>query len=274
MRASKKRSRKSEVGSLKSKGGKEDIHISGAEGLYDEEKITAAAVSYIKRALGHSRGRPDSIVLTVEEVKQKPLRISSLSVRTAEAVSVSDAEKTIFSLLEELGISQRAIRNALSLVRTAPGMRGAAFLRSQSGKKAGPDTKRGVRVSRLGITAPAKRLLRRRLSAHSINTDTVLEALVLASKVASCREIIAELCISDDPDYTTGYVASRDIGYVRVPSIKTGKSLSGGRVFFIGEKTDPSEVAEYLERRPVLIETISQCHGISPADEIIRYHHS
>ena len=40
-----------------------------------------------------------------------------------------------------------------------------------------------------------------------INTTTVKEALILASKLHHAH-IIAEVCISDDPDYTTGYFAS------------------------------------------------------------------
>ena len=31
--------------------------------------------------------------------------------------------------------------------------------------------------------------------------------------------VVAELCWSDDPDYTTGYVAGKNIGYVRIKPI-------------------------------------------------------
>ena len=48
----------------------------------------------------------------------------------------------------------------------------------------------------------------------------VKEALMLASKAASWPDVIAEVCISDDPDYTTGYIASKELGYLRIPNIK------------------------------------------------------
>ena len=45
------------------------------------------------------------------------------------------------------------------------------------------------------------------------------EALVLASKVQSAEGIVGELCWSDDPDYTVGYVACNGI-YHRIPNMK------------------------------------------------------
>jgi 6-carboxyhexanoate--CoA ligase len=65
--------------------------------------------------------------------------------------------------------------------------------------------------------------------------------------------VLAELCISDDPNYTTGYVASRRFGYVRIPCIKRKGSPCGGRVFFIQEEADVKKIVEYLERTPVVM---------------------
>ena len=134
-------------------------------------------------------------------------------------------------------------------------MSGAALILSESGRRADPDKVRGIRVSRLGITEGAERGLARKLARKGINTAIVKEAIILASKVASCRGVIAELCVSDDPDYTTGYVASRIYGYVRIPHIKPKGSLSGGRVFFVDEMADAKSIIEYLEKRPVLVGT-------------------
>jgi 6-carboxyhexanoate--CoA ligase len=132
-------------------------------------------------------------------------------------------------------------------------MHGAALVLSESAVRVEPDRQRGVRVSRLGILREAERRLSRRLARKGINTITVKEALVLASKVASCGDVLAELCVSDDPDYTTGYVASRGFGYVRIPNIKHKGSSSGGRVFFTKEGADVTRIVEYLERTPMIV---------------------
>ncbi len=50
-----------------------EIHISGAEGIYDEKEIAKIVRDYTNRALSHQKGRPDSIVISMEEIKQKPL---------------------------------------------------------------------------------------------------------------------------------------------------------------------------------------------------------
>ena len=57
------------------------------------------------------------------------------------------------------------------------------------------------------------------------------EALVLATKVQSCPGIVGELCWSDDPDYTVGYVACNGI-YHRIPNMKEmGESYRWSCIF-------------------------------------------
>jgi 6-carboxyhexanoate--CoA ligase len=140
-------------------------------------------------------------------------------------------------------------------------MRGAALMDSLKGIRREPDGKRGVRVSRMGIEKKALGALSRRLGRRGINTPAVKEALVLASKVASAKGVLAELCISDDPDYTTGYVASRKTGYLRLPNIKRAGSRQGGRVFFIENGTDVDGIIAYLESEPVMITSVSEVSG-------------
>jgi 6-carboxyhexanoate--CoA ligase len=152
-------------------------------------------------------------------------------------------------------------------------MRGAALVYARSGRRVEPDRKRGIRASRLGITGGAEVLLSQELEKIALNTQTVKEALVLASKVAAYPDIIAELCISDDPDYTTGYVASKDLGYIRIPHIKKKKTAAGGRVFFLRESAPISAVVRYLERRPVLVASLSPCRAIHTIHDIIDHHH-
>jgi len=250
MRAS--RQVKSQKSKVKSPGINE-IHISGAEGLYEFPEIPEITREYSLRAVDHPRGRPDKILITIERVMEKTGTAPLLPYRTVQCGSPDAARKVMQELLLSAGISRKAVRCGLRVVTCGAAMHGAALVQSESAARMEPDRQRGVRVSRLGIPRAAERRLSRRLARQGINTTTVKEALILASKVASCRHVLAELCVSDDPDYTTGYVASNRFGYIRIPCIKHKGSSSGGRVFFIKEEADVTRIVEYLERAPVIV---------------------
>ncbi len=231
-----------------------DIHISGAEGIYNEPEISRICSEFVARALSHSRGTPDKIILTIEKIKERPVKTALLTVRTLDSASPDQAWHLISGYIRKLGISARALDKALNLLKSENTMRGAALIAAKSGRRLEPDSARGVRVSRLGIDKTSGSRLSRRLSAMQINTPTVREALILASKVASCKDILAEICMSDDPDYTTGYVASRSFGYLRLPNIKYQGGMNGGRVFFIRDDADIEKIKTWLERKPVIVE--------------------
>ncbi len=249
-----------------------DIHISGAEGIYKAQDIQKVSRLYIERALNHSRGKPDKIVITIEKLKERPKIISTLPLSTINNLSPLDGEKIARKLLQSAGIKKIAIQRALEVIKKDD-MRGASIVTAEKGSRLEPNRERGIRVSRLGISDSALKKLSKRLSIHGINNETVKEALVLASKVSSCEGVIAEICVSDDPDYTTGYVASKQFGYVRIPNIKNRGNRSGGRVFFIKEGAEIKDIIEYLERRPVIIGEVSLCKGTISIDEILNYHY-
>jgi 6-carboxyhexanoate--CoA ligase len=245
-----------------------EIHVSGAEGLYHSSEIQRVVRKYIERAISHPKGRPDKIILSIEDIKEKLQEIESLLVRTVYSQTPSEAEDIAIKLLKASGVSEKAIHAALRLIKKG-GLRGASLISAEKAERLEHDKQRGVRASRLGIDASAFRLLSSKLSKHGINTDTVKEALILASKVISYKDIIAELCISDDPDYTTGYIASKEFGYIRIPKIKLKGSKPGGRVFFVKEGLDVSKCISYLERKPIMIKKVSPCRGTVSINEII-----
>ncbi|MEJ2695840.1 MAG: 6-carboxyhexanoate--CoA ligase [Candidatus Sulfobium sp.] len=245
-----------------------EVHISGAEGIYEDVERHGAIESYVSRALNHPRGLPDTIVVTVEKVSRKPRMVQALPVRTVKCNAPPAARKIIRRILAEAGVSGAAVRTAEKVLRTGT-MRGASLVSAISGGRLEPDKVRGVRASRLGITRQAERSLSRRLVKEGIDTTTVREAIILATKVAQCRNVTAEVCISDDPDYTTGYVASRRFGYLRIPCIKSGGSRQGGRVFFVEEGSDVEKTMEFLEKFPVLISETGELMGTLSIDEII-----
>jgi 6-carboxyhexanoate--CoA ligase len=95
------------------------------------------------------------------------------------------------------------------------------------------------------------------LAALGLTHYRTREALALATKVAHAPGVIAELCWSDDPDYTAGYVASLRQGYVRFPHLKELGDQRGGRVIFV----DPAklvfdELIEYLQDKPTIIDNV------------------
>lgn len=251
----------------------DEIHISGAEGLYESSEILRVLKEYALRALSHTRGKPDKVVITIENIKQKPRVIASLPVTTIECSSPKEAKRIVSQMLTDSGISKKAINRAFALLIRKKTMRGAAIIAAEKGNRLEPDRLRGIRASRLGIDKAALRMMSSRLSALGINTDTVKEAIILASKVASCPHIVAELCISDDPDYTTGYVASKRFGYVRIPRIKHMGSRIGGRAFFVKEGVSVKPIIDYLEKTPVIIGKSAPCMGIMSLDEIIHDPH-
>jgi 6-carboxyhexanoate--CoA ligase len=264
MRASKTRGKKN----TKSRG----IHISGAEGLYAKSEVQKTVSKYIGRAMAHPKGKADHIVVTIEEMKQRPGMIPVLPVTTVSCSSSSRAGDTVKKILYSLGISEIAVASALALLRKG-NMRGASLVTSEKGERLEPDQERGIRVSRIGIDNKTRKVLAARLSRQGINTDTVKEALILASKVVSAKDIVAELCISDDPDYTTGYVASGKYGYLRIPNMKRKGTKSGGRAFFVKEGTQTEAIINYLEKVPVIVRKVSCCRGVKPIDGIVDCSH-
>lgn len=247
----------------------DEIHISGAEGIYAGQEISTIAKQYIKRASEHTRGIPDRVVITIEKLQERPEMIKSLPVITLKSVSPLESGRFIRQVLKKIGISDDAIRVAFNLLKSKKTMRGASLLLAESGRRIEPDKERGVRVTRLGISKVAEKTLSGRLAKQGINNARVKEALVLASKVASCKQVMAELCISDNPDYTTGYIASKNLGYIRVPHIKNKGDRRGGRIFFLQKSFGIDEAVTYLEHKPVIINGIAECKGIFSSDEII-----
>jgi len=235
-------------------------HISGAEGIFEESGVDRAIRRFYKRAEGHPRGKPARVVLTVEKLREKPASIKALDVRTLICDSPREARPMVLRLLLMLGISEAAVKAAFDVLTGGDTMRGAALVDALEGKRLEPDSGRGVRASLMGFDARALRLLSGRLSRKGINTQTVKEALLLASKVAACPGIVAELCASDDPDYTTGYLASPELGYLRIPNIKSAGSRHGGRVFFVSPGAEVGRIVDHLEQAPVLL---SEPPGVS-----------
>jgi 6-carboxyhexanoate--CoA ligase len=251
--------------SIRMRAEKAGAHISGAEGIYEEKDLLKVTKEFGLRALNHSKGKPDLIRLKVEPLREKPLLISSLPVFTIKTNGPKDALKKGISLLKVIGVSEKTIDSALKVVFSGR-LRGAALI-SIKGKRL-DRVEGGVRARMIGITKRAEKRLSFLLEEKGLSHYRVQEAIVLASKVACAPGVLAELCVSDEPDYTTGYVASTEFGYLRLPRIKKKGARIGGRVFFIKENSPLRELLFYLRETPVMIGKVSPVGGIITFDDL------
>lgn len=237
-----------------SKGGK---HISGAERIIEDHGISAVAQSLTDRALSHEKGRPDFINISFEALEKPIKNTTSLPLILTHVENAAEGRALARRLLHALGIPLFCIETAIDfLEKGAAGgesMRGAMIM-NMKGERLEPDKYRGIRASRMDITEDASRELAQAVEGEGLTQyfTHISEALVLATKVASVQGTIAELCWSDDPSYTAGYVASKELGYVRIPHLKNEGDTRGGRVFFV----DGIELNHYIhemEKAPVLV---------------------
>ncbi len=246
-------------------------HLSGAEHLSTADDLEGLAAGMVKRALGHSRGRAEKIQLTIEEVATG--QIDYVALPDLHTYLVDDyhlGRRAAAVILRKSGVSPLAIDGAMVTMASgaAPNgrsMRGAMLIDAKSGNRLEPDQARGIRVSRMDLTEKARQELTLGLQALGLDNAHVREALVLAAKVLNTPGIVAELCWSDDPGYTAGYVASAQQGYVRFPHLKPLGDERGGRAFFFasGEHQLP-ELIDYLQTKPMLFDRIGQLHRAQP----------
>ena len=93
-------------------------------------------------------------------------------------------------------------------------------------------------------------------------TENLKEALTLSTKVLHHPDVLSELCISDDPDYTA-YISVKGLGYCRLFNIKPAGLPLGGRVFFVREGVDVENLISYFESKPVIVSSVSTYSAIS-----------
>lgn len=175
---------------------------------------------------------------TNHEATTPPLPLSSH--RQAEAL-----------LTTHTAITPVAFRRAVSQLLSLPeSMRGAMLVDMRTGQRLDPWGQRGVRVSRMSFADETAAITA--LNAAGYSGVHLEEALVLASKVLSAPGVVGELCISDDPDYTTGYV-SYGSTYHRLHHMKPVGSPLGGRLFFVDATADIAAIKKYLETTVTLV---------------------
>lgn len=226
--------------------GADAAHVSGAERIAPAGAVPDLARALALRALRHRKGAPDAIHITVEALAEPCMRLRALPARAVDCADPDEGMRLAIRLLEAAGVSRAA--DVPALLAGAAGMRGAILADADTLERLEPDRSRGVRATRMDAAWTGG-------MPDGPDKNHYREAIVLATKAAHAPGMVAELCVSDDPDYVTGYVASKTLGYVRLRTLKRMGDPCGGRVFLI-RGDDPAAVLRFLERVPVLVEDI------------------
>lgn len=245
-------------------------HISGAERLVTKEELEQISSELVHRALTHSKGCADFIRITIDAIPDEAIhRIPCLTIAdeqtdghigevpttnheaTTPLLPLSSHRQAEALLTTHTAITPVAFRRAVSqLVSLPESMRGAMLVDMRTGQRLDPWGQRGVRVSRMSFADETAAITALNVAGYSgVHLE---EALVLASKVLSASGVVGELCISDDPDYTTGYVSYGNT-YHRLHHIKPVGSPLGGRLFFVDATADIAAIKNYLETTVTLV---------------------
>lgn len=255
------------LNSIRMRAERDGKHISGSERLIGDDQLIDVALELVQRALRHPRGQARQIKLRVDPVLPASLQTGKLpDLYNYRVGSWQQGRRLATSLLTDCGVSAAAADKAMAALANgaAPGgksMRGAMLVDADSGERLEADPARGVRASRMDLSASARAELRARLALFQLDNPHVVEALTLAAKVISAPGMVAELCWSDDPDYLAGYVASARSGYQRINLLKPQGEQRGGRAFFVRcERQALDVLVDWLQRQPLLIDRIGEIH--------------
>lgn len=230
----------------------DEKHVSGGELLCRYEQLEKSITFLANKALQHSRGQADFMQIQLEKIKASILTLPPLQPTTHTVEQVIEGQNIAKKRLIQLGVQDKAIESALELLFTLGNMRGAMIVDCVTGQRLDNSGVKGIRVTRLSWEIED---FQNWCHMHKVpNNIRTKEALTLASKVAYHPATVAELCWSDDPEYITGYVASKK-SYERITHLKNRGDEQGCRIFFVKPDVDLQAYTTYLTKQPVLIQT-------------------
>ncbi len=252
--------------SIRMRASLEGKHCCGAERIVERDAIEQVVQELTTRAL--QRGcAPDHVTVHVDSLANLEIRTcKSLDVTAVDCSDVTGSRTTAVEILKWCGVSDSAAAYAVECLREGPSptgsvMRGAVLMDARTGDRYEENRERGVRASRFDWSGEALKEIRRILERAGLAHFRTREALALATKIANAPGGVAELCWSDDSDYTAGYVASQKTGYVRFPALKDRGDPKGGRIIFLKGRADLGACIEYLQSKPLLITQVGSCRG-------------
>ena len=237
--------------SVKMRASARGEHVSGAERIVPAAAAPRVAAALVARALSHSKGEPDFVNLKLEEPGEI-MRLEALRVSTCVTATAEEGRRAAADILRGAGVGR--VDEIMALFSETHSMRGAMLLDADTLERLEPDRERGVRATRMDAAPCAVGAFS---AASAAKKNHFAEAVVLATKVANAPGIVGEICVSDDPDYVTGYVATREIGYRRITTVKEMGDPHGGRIFlYRGPRSGVEETIRFLERQSVVVDGV------------------
>lgn len=224
-------------------------HISGAEKILSEKQVYSCVNSLIERGLHHDKGEADFLNIKLEKINSDDvLYLDALKVTTIDVDTYEDGLKEIDKFLSEINAPDFSLIKPF--LEETYLMRGAMLLDVNNLTRLEPDFNRGIRATYMD----QERSLNEPITNIKNHYE---EAIVLATKVVNCPGIIGEICISDDPNYVTGYVASKEVGYRRITKLKEYGSENGGRIFlFDSTKANVDDAIDFLQKKKVIVKNV------------------
>lgn len=239
----------------------EGAHLSGAEELVPAQELDHVLSSFSKRLLPHAFNtltHPPQQIVTIDPVPKEAIqRKSLLPVQFLESPSCEESAKGLHELLECL-LPEGQAESVLDIFRkeimeTPP--RHGALLVTSRGRPFLEAGTTGIRTTHLGCDPSLRKALEENLDHFLAKPNhRFIDALVLASKVLASESVLLEICVSDDPSYTTGYMASRLFGYVRIPHMKKPGIPKGGRLYVVSPTVHLPTLLRELRETPVLFD--------------------
>lgn len=224
------------------------LHVSGAERIVKEEDIPQTLLELLRRP-----GEHDFLKVTLEGLTDVVEAVMDLPVKSILLKDVHEGREFALKALLDSGVPGEVAKRGVTLLSKGANpkggnMRGAVLMDIDSGDRLEPDQERGIRTVR--VDWRDRFAVREKLIKEGFTART-LDALAIAFKNLYCG-VVAELCWSDDPDYLTGYVASKSTGYVRITPLKEKGDPLGGRIYFI-RKEDKGDLIRCLEEKALLL---------------------
>ncbi|MCX7760195.1 MAG: 6-carboxyhexanoate--CoA ligase [Hydrogenothermaceae bacterium] len=240
--------------SIKMRASFEGKHISGGERIVEESKVENTVNQLIKRPNIY-----DFLNIKVEKIREIDYIEKSLDIENFIFEDYMSANSFAVEIISrETGIDKQTVKQYIDIIHRGASpsgevMRGAMIV-NQNGERVEIDRERGIRTT--NIDFENREDIEKELSKRGYTFRTV-DALALATKNLKSEYILAEYCISDDPDYITGYVALKD-RYIRITPLKENGNQKGGRIYFVKNNTDLVKLYDYLEKRSFLIKDLGE----------------
>jgi 6-carboxyhexanoate--CoA ligase len=239
----------------------EGTHLSGAEELVPAQELEHVLASFSKRLLPHAFNNPThppQQIVTIDPVSKGDIqRKSLLPVQFLESPSCEESAKGLQELLECLlpeGQAESILEIFRKEIMETPPRHGALLVTSRGRPFLEAGTT-GIRTTHLGCDPSLRKALEENLDHFLAKPNhRFIDALVLASKVLASESVLLEICVSDDPSYTTGYMASRLFGYVRIPHMKKPGIPKGGRLYVVSPTVHLPTLLRELRETPVLFD--------------------